>query len=569
MKTVRIAQAQVNVTVGDLRGNSEKIAEWSRKAIDAGANIVTFPELCLCGYPPEDLLFKPRFLDDNKAAMEELAPRLKGIIAVVGFADRVGRDIFNAAALVADGVIRGVYHKVELPNYGVFDEKRYFAEGDRCLVFEAAGIRFSVTICEDIWIPESMTEKCVTENRAGYVLNISGSPFHAEKLEVRRNIVRRFAEASGATVFFNNLVGGQDELVFDGGSLVMGPDGEVIARSRRFEEDLLLYDVQGTDAASSEPGWRLIEERETPLKLESIDRDRAPAPPTIAPEEGRIEEVFHALVLGTRDYVRKNGFSEVVIGLSGGIDSALTAAVAVEALGAQNVMGVSMPSQFTSTETRTDAERLADNLGIKLITVPIHDMYQSYFSSLEGPLGGRNLGVTGENLQARIRGNILMALTNRYGKLVLTTGNKSEMAVGYCTLYGDTAGAFAVIKDVPKTLVYELAEYVNREADREIIPESVILRPPTAELAPDQKDEDSLPPYEQLDPILKAYVEEDKDPSEIYSHEFPPAVVDDVVKMVHRNEYKRRQTAPGVKITPKAFGKDRRLPITNRYVKGF
>ncbi len=566
MGVIRIAQAQINVTVGDFSGNLEKIAGWVGKARDAGSHIVTFPELALCGYPPEDLLIKPRFLRDNRLALERLVSQCTGITAVVGFADWAEGIVYNAAALVHDGTLVGVYHKIELPNYGVFDEKRYFAPGSNCLVFEMGGMRFSIAICEDLWIPGSITEDCALRNRADAVLSISGSPFFAGKLAVRWEIAARFARATRATVFYNNLVGGQDELVFDGGSMVVDQNGLVLARAKRFEEDLLLIDMQTSDSKREPAGWRLTGNRDAPHRLDPLaTTDLAMTSPTLAREPDRLEEVYQALVVGTRDYVLKNGFKKVVIGVSGGIDSALTAAIAVDGLGPENVIGVTMPSQYTSSETFSDAEIVARNLGVELLHVPIRTILESYLDELKDAFGPGQPGIEQENLQARIRGNILMALSNRFGWLVLTTGNKSETAVGYSTLYGDMAGGFAVVKDVPKTVVYELAEYVNREAGREIIPRSVIQRPPTAELRPDQKDEDSLPPYGVLDRILRCYVEEDKAPDEISSEGFDPALVDEVIRMVDRNEYKRRQAPPGVKITPKAFGRDRRLPITNRY----
>ncbi|MEJ2718772.1 MAG: NAD+ synthase [Deltaproteobacteria bacterium] len=567
MATVRIAQAQIDVTVGDLSGNLHKIGDWIEQARAEHADIVTFPELALCGYPPEDLLFKPQFLTDNRLALEKLAPLCKGITVVLGFADSENGKVFNAAALIHDTELVRVYHKIELPNYGVFDEKRYFQSGRACAVFDMAGNRFSLTICEDIWIPGSITEGCALKNEADAVLNISASPFHAGKLEVRRAIVNRYARASRTTVFHNNLVGGQDELVFDGGSVVVDPHGKLLARARRFEEQLLVTDFEAARAHPEPPAWNLMDDGDAPLVIAphrtSAQHRRVPC---MAPELDRIEEIYQGLILGTRDYVLKNGFQKVVMGLSGGIDSSLTAAVAVQALSAGNVIGVTMPSQYTSDETLSDAEVLARSLEIELITVPIRGIFQAYLDVLERPLGSGDPGIELENLQARIRANILMTLSNKFGWLVLTTSNKSETAVGYTTLYGDMAGGFAVIKDVPKTVVYELSEYVNREAGTDTIPRSVIRRPPTAELKHDQKDEDSLPPYALLDPILKAYVEEDKSPERITAEGFESHMVSRVVRMVDRNEYKRRQAAPGVKITPKAFGKDRRVPITNRYL---
>lgn len=564
MAMLRIAQAQVNTTVGNFRENLDKIRAWIEHARAEAADIVMFPELSLCGYPPEDLLMKPRFLKNNFSALESLLQHCYGISVLVGFAHEINGKVYNAAALISDGALIDVYHKIELPNYGVFDEKRYFVPGSSCFVFEMASARFSVTICEDIWIPGSETESCATKNNADFALNISASPYHVGKLALRRGIVSRFAAATGTTVFYNNLVGGQDELVFDGGSMVVDRNGTLLASARMFEEDLLVTDVEVPAVPHRDQPWNLTGPLRT-LRTEGA-ADRKPVPPSITLDLDRVEEIYKALVLGTHDYIRKNGFKNVVIGLSGGIDSSLVATIAVDALGAEHVVGVTMPSQYTSDATFSDAGRLAANLSIRLITVPVKDILGSYLDSLEVPFSEGAPCVETENLQARIRGNILMALSNRFGWLVLTTGNKSETAVGYSTLYGDTAGGFAVIKDVPKTLVYELAEYVNKKAGWEVIPRSVIERAPTAELRPDQKDEDSLPPYAILDPILKAYVEEDKAPDEIEG--FDPEIVKEIVRMVDRNEYKRRQAPPGVKITPKAFGRDRRLPITNQYRDG-
>ena len=536
---MRIALAQINTTVGDLEGNVAKIIENIDRAREANADIVTFPELAISGYPPEDLLLKSGFLMDTRIALEKVICKCQNIVAVVGFADTIKKDVYNAAAVIDDGKLVGIYHKAELPNYGVFDEKRYFRTGSECSsLFEINGVLLTLSICEDVWIEGSAAELCAISNKAKIVLNISASPFHAGKLNERREILTSFARRTKAYICYNNLIGGQDELVFDGGSLVVTPQGEVVASAKRFEEDLLLVDI--------EPG----------------DNDDK-IPMTKAPELGRLEEIYKALVLGTRDYMGKNGFKKAVIGLSGGIDSSLTAVIAVDALGAENVIGVTMPSQYTSTETRSDAEILAKNLNIKFLNIPIKPVFTAYAEILHEAFGEGKPGIEMENLQARIRGNILMALSNKFGWLVLTTGNKSEMAVGYCTLYGDMAGGFAVIKDVPKVLVYELSEYVNK--DREIIPASVIERPPTAELRPNQKDEDSLPPYAILDPILQAYVEEDKSPDRIIANGFNAKTVKEIARMVDRSEYKRRQAPPGVKITPKAFGRDRRLPITNRY----
>jgi NAD+ synthase (glutamine-hydrolysing) len=570
MPTLRIAQAQINPTVGDIGANLELILDYARRAHRAGAHLVTFPELAITGYPPEDLLIKPRFLTDSRAAVAELAGRCPEINLVVGFADADPEQglCYNAAAVISGGKVRAVYRKKELPNYGVFDEMRYFSPGVDCLLLELGGARLMPTICEDVWVQGDDCEVCARQQKAQVVINISASPFHAGKLELRKNILARFAAGTGCYVAYNNLVGGQDELVFDGGCLVISPSGQTLACSPRFCEDLQVVDLELPPAVELPYLHDIPQVTAVELPLTAAQPGQAAAPAR-APEMSYLAETYQALVLGTRDYVGKNGFSRVVLGLSGGIDSALTAAVAVDALGAENVVGVTMPSQFTSNETRSDAARLAGNLGIKLITVPVAHIYHIYLDELKEAFGPGPQGVEHENLQARIRGNILMGLSNRFGWLVLTTGNKSETAVGYCTLYGDMAGGFAVIKDVPKTLVYELSHYVNQSAGREIIPASTIERPPSAELRPNQKDSDSLPPYEVLDPILQAYVEEDMVLDEIVAlgHDF--ATVREVIRLVDLNEYKRRQAPPGVKITPKAFGRDRRLPITNHYRPGF
>jgi NAD+ synthase (glutamine-hydrolysing) len=561
MGVIRIAQAQINSVVGDFEGNSLKIKDMIDQARSLGADLVTFPELALCGYPPEDLLLKRGFLEDNNFFLQALKPACENITAIIGFADSDGGEVFNAAALISDSKLVAVYHKIELPNYGVFDEKRYFNSDCECVLFEIDGIRISLTICEDIWIKGSLTRTCAVENGAQVVVNISASPFHAGKMAVRKDIIADFASTTKSIMFFNNLVGGQDELVFDGGSLAMDPSGSVLSAAKRFEEDLLLTELELPEGRST-AAWNT--EGPIPKLRKNPHKPHAPFLNRIEPELTRIQEIHDALVLGTRDYVTKNGFRKVVIGLSGGIDSALTAALAVEALGADHVIGVTMPSQYTSSETLSDAELVAANLGIRLITVHLGEIFAAYLNSLKDAFGEGKLGVEAENLQARIRGNILMALSNRCGWLVLTTGNKSETAVGYCTLYGDMAGGFAVIKDVPKTVVYQLSEYVNTKAGQAVIPETTIQRAPSADLRPDQKDEDSLPPYSVLDPLIEAYVEEDQSPDMITGAD--PKIIWDVVKMVDVNEYKRRQAPPGVKITPKAFGRDRRLPITNRYL---
>ena len=572
MKTLRIGLGQINSTVGDFEGNVRKILDVLQRARELGATLVAFPELAVPGYPPEDLLFKPAFIEANLRALDEVARASRGLTAVVGFVDRRD-DIFNAAAVLHDGRVAGVYHKHYLPNYGVFDENRYFQPGTETPVFTLGETTFAVNICEDLWYPTGPTTLQALAG-AELVVTINGSPYHAGKGHFRERMVATRAADDVVCLAFVNLVGGQDELVFDGGSLVVNELGECVARGRQFEEDLVVADLD-LDAAFRA---RLRDPRRRKEKLRVQEQARRvalttvpPAPVVRLPERAPvrplepIDEVFHALVLGTRDYVRKNGFKRVVIGLSGGIDSSLVAAIAVEALGRENVSGVTMPSAYSSSGTRRDARRLARNLGIEFQSLPIGAVLRAYTRGLARPFKGLKEDVTEENLQARIRGNLLMALSNKFGWLVLTTGNKSEYGVGYSTLYGDMAGGFAVIKDVPKTLVYEVARHVNVLAKRAVIPESVFERAPSAELRPDQHDQDTLPPYPELDAILEAYVEENKGVQEMIAEGLSADTVRRVVAMVDRNEYKRRQGPIGVKITPRAFGRDWRLPIVNRF----
>jgi len=573
MKSLRIALAQINVTVGDIDGNAERIIRVITEAESVGADIVAVPELAVTGYPPEDLLLKPEFISANRRALDAIAAETHSTVAVVGFAHRQD-DLYNAAALLHDGRVVASYHKRYLPTYSVFDEDRYFRAGEEQPVFEIGGGVVGVSVCEDMWYPDGPPIAQALDGGAELLVNISSSPYYMGRAEARRRMLATRAADTCAFVAYVNLVGGQDELVFDGQSMVFAPDGELIARAPAFEEAMLVVDID-LEAAFRQ---RLHDPRRRKrVQAEDVSRTII----TSAPREDKVgqgpppgvellsseEEVYRALVLGTRDYVRKNGFERVVIGLSGGVDSSLVASIAADALGAGNVVGVSMPSHFTSEASKVDAAALAENLGIELRTIPIEPAFHAYQGMLrdETPDGP---SIVMENLQARIRGNILMAISNAYGWLVLTTGNKSELSTGYCTLYGDMAGGFAVIRDVPKTLVYRLARHKNRTAGREIIPESVLQKPPSAELKPDQKDTDTLPPYDLLDPILQAYVEEDRPVGEIVAMGNELGTVAKATWLVDHSEYKRRQAPPGVRITPRALGRDRRLPITNRFRGG-
>lgn len=551
MKILRLALAQINPTVGDIDGNVLKICAFITKAKKQNAAIVVFPELAVTGYPPEDLLLKPQFISDNLDALKRVQQKTEGITAVVGFVDPVRKlksdflsngvdkngGIYNAAAILNNGKLIDIYHKIYLPNYGVFDEYRYFKAGQKAPVYTLDGVTIGVNICEDIWYQEGPAE---SQSLAGadIILNINASPYHMGKRSLREEMISTRASENRVVVAYLNTVGGQDELVFDGGSFIADKTGQIISRGSQFEEDLIISDIALDGNSTGSP--------QEPIRIKE-------------------EEVYKALVLGTRDYVKKNGFKKVVIGLSGGVDSSLVAAIAVDAIGKENVKGVFMPSPFTSKESREDSSQLAKNLGIKIIDVPINEIFESYRKNLKREFKGFHEDITEENLQARIRGNILMSFSNKFGWLVLTTGNKSEMSVGYATLYGDMAGGFAVIKDVPKTLVYELCKWKNSKEGRAVIPERVLWKEPSAELKPDQKDTDTLPPYPVLDPILKAYIEDDKSFEDILSSGCEKECVQKVIKMIDKSEYKRRQSPPGIKITPRAFGKDRRFPITNKY----
>lgn len=575
MKSIRIALAQMETVVGDISGNLRRILSWIQRAKDLKAELVCFPELALTGYPPEDLLLMPHFIEKNLQALEELAGAARDIYAVVGFVDRQD-DIFNAAAVLGEGRLLATYRKHFLPTYGVFDEDRYFQAGSQALVLEMGEARVGLTICEDLWYPAGPARIEALQGGAQVLLNLSSSPYHMGKGKAREQMLATRAADNGVFLAYLNRVGAQDELVFDGQSLLMSPYGEVLARAQAFEEEMLCFDLEVTPvlrARLADPRRRkekIFEEgRAQCLEVIRIKglavRDRPPADFTLHEPLGLEEEVLRALVTGTRCYVKNNGFQRVVVGLSGGVDSALTAAIAAQALGCEAVVGVLMPSQYTSKRSLEDARAVGRNLGIELLEIPIREIHESYLAMLAPHFTGLEPDVTEENLQARIRGNLLMALSNKFGWLVLTTGNKSETSTGYCTLYGDMAGGFGIIKDVPKTLVYRLAEFINRRAGQDLIPRSVLERPPTAELREDQLDTDTLPPYDVLDPILQAYVEEEMGPDEIQRKGFDRGTVLRVIRMVDQSEYKRRQSPPGIKITPRAFGKDRRLPITNRY----
>jgi NAD+ synthase (glutamine-hydrolysing) len=569
---LRLAMAQINVVVGDIEGNARKILEWIDRARDVDADVVTFPELALTGYPPEDLLLKPQFIDANLSALQKVISGSREITVIVGFVDRRD-DIFNAAAIAQNGKLVTVYHKIYLPNYGVFDEFRYFQPGSRCPVLQMDRATIGVSICEDIWYPDGPVFQQALSGGAEVIINISSSPYHAGKRRWREMMLGTRAADNTVIVAYNNLVGGQDELVFDGDSLVFNENGDLVARGKQFEEDLVVVDLDVESVFRK----RLHDPRRRQQKFNANNRpevfpltSRVKKPnalPAVARPQPLSEdaEIYKALVLGTRDYVMKNGFKKVVLGLSGGIDSALTACVAVDALTSENVVGVLMPSDFSSRGSVEDSRRLGKNLGIELITIPITDVLNSFIEALKPGFKDAKPDVTEENLQARIRGTYLMSLSNKFGWLVLSTGNKSEISTGYCTLYGDMAGGFAVLKDVMKTTVYRLAEYCNRLSGGERIPREIIEKPPSAELRPDQLDTDTLPPYDILDPILKAYVEDDRSFSEMIDMGFDEKLVGRVIRMVDTNEYKRRQAAPGVKITPRAFGRDRRMPITNRF----
>jgi NAD+ synthase (glutamine-hydrolysing) len=573
-KIFRIALAQINPIVGDITTNTSMILDYVQRAQKLNVDLVAFPELAITGYPPEDLLFKKSFIQANVAAMNSIVEASEDVAVVVGYVEQDGIDLFNSAALGYRGRYIDSYRKIFLPNYGVFDEERYFKKGDVCPVYEINGTQVGINICEDIWYPMGPT---VLQCGAGaeVIININASPFHAGKRIEREAMLSDRSSTHQVFLGYANTVGGQDELVFDGSSVIVDNDGHIITRGISFDEDLIVADLDMGFYSGRNPE----NQNRNPITSSDFGEARNVFVSSFAPnskaelsilrdvsELSEMEEVYHALVMGTGDYVRKAGFTKAVIGLSGGIDSALTCVIAVDALGCDNVVGVGMPSRYSSDGSIIDAKELADNLGIDFWEIPIEPAHVSFTNMLEPMFKDTNPNVAEENVQARIRGNVMMTIANKFGWIVLTTGNKSEMAMGYATLYGDMAGGFAVLKDVPKTLVYDLSRQRNQQADDGLlIPLSTIEKPPSAELRPDQTDQDTLPPYDELDPIVKAYVEEDFSYLELVDAGYPESVVQKVIASVDRNEYKRRQSPPGVKITPRAFGKDRRLPIINKY----
>jgi NAD+ synthase (glutamine-hydrolysing) len=562
-----VAAAQLNMVVGDLEGNGARILEAYDAAEAAECDLVVFPELTVTGYPPEDLLLRPAFVAQANEMLEKIASRTARAVAVIGFPE-LDRELHNAAALCANGRVHGCYRKRLLPNYAVFDEQRYFvAPREPLPLFEIGGVKVGISICEDAWSP---TGPILAEADGGaeLIVNLNASPYYAQRLAERESMLATRAADAAVPIVYANLVGGQDELVFDGASLVFNEQGALVARAKQFRTDLLVVDVDVRDSSRARARDRRGQVEALPLPLTHVSGPRPEGVRLAARIEATLEpvhEVYEALVLGTRDYVRKNGFSDVLVGLSGGIDSALVAAIAVDALGAEHVVGVLMPSRYSSAHSISDADALVANLGIRSYEIPIEPAHAAFEGMLAPLFDGTASNLAEENVQARVRGNVLMTISNKFGWMVLTTGNKSEMATGYATLYGDMAGGFAVIKDVPKTLVYALCHDLNQRAGRELIPQTVIDKPPSAELAPGQLDSDSLPPYEVLDPIIEGYVEDDLSVGELVARGHDAELTRRVARMVDRNEYKRRQAAPGVRVSPKAFGKDRRLPITNRW----
>lgn len=576
--SLRIALAQINSTVGDLDGNCQKIIEGIEQAKSIGCDLVAFPELTISGYPPEDLLLRRQFVLDQKSALEDICCRVQGIVSVIGFVESENGKLFNSAAIVQDQALKAIYHKTHLPNYSVFDEERYFTAGEEPLVVTLNQVRIGISICEDIWIPESVVETEAFCSQAEILLNISASPYHESKGKERNALMETRARRTQSIVAYLNLVGGQDELVFDGNSFIFSAADGRIATGKAFAEDFVVADIdverirkirtEGSIFSDDAKAFRKSFKSVNNVTLKSHHIAIKPPISGVRFQEVKTPEaeIYSALVLGLEDYVGKNKFDKVTLGLSGGIDSALVATIAVDALGKEKVLAISMPSHFSSQGSIEDAVRLTENLGIKLIQLPIKPVFDSFLEVLAPVFGNLPPDITEENLQARIRGILLMALSNKFRWLVLTTGNKSEVSVGYCTIYGDTVGGFAPLKDVLKTTVYKLCAFRNKVAGYDLIPRAIIDKPPSAELKPDQTDQDTLPPYELLDSILELYIEQEMGVAEIVTQGYDAAVVGDVARLVDVNEYKRRQAAPGPKITPRAFGKDRRMPITNGYL---
>ena len=547
---MRIALSQINVTVGDIDGNIDRILQRIKSARDLGVNLIAFPELCITGYPPEDLVFKNQFVDDNLTALQSVISASDNICVVIGYLDKDADTIYNAAAIIEHQTLIGTYRKMVLPNYGVFDEQRYFTPGNEPSIFNINGVKTAINICEDIWSNKGPI-KYQRESGSKLLININASPYHRGKREERETLLCKKALENNLAIAYVNLVGGQDELVFDGTSVIVSPEGEVLARASQFSEDNLVFDI----SLEEDPNTKKCKVSNFNLEKYSKAKNKEPM--------DDLEEVYAALVTGTKDYVKKSGFEKVIVAISGGIDSALVATIAVDALGSENVVGLSMPSRYSSEGSVTDSELLAKNLGIDLLKTSIEPVFSEYLATLKGLFKKVKPNIAEENLQSRTRGTLVMAMSNKFGWLTLTTGNKSEYATGYATLYGDMAGGFAVIKDVPKTLVYKLCNY--RNTVNKAIPIEIIQKPPSAELKPNQLDEDSLPPYDQLDEILKSYVEDDKTYKEIIADSHDKEVVRKVINLVDSSEHKRRQTPPGVKITERNFGRDRRMPIVNRY----
>ncbi|MBR49446.1 MAG: NAD+ synthase [Chloroflexi bacterium] len=563
MSKLRIALAQINPTVGDLTGNVLKIKKFIKKAEEVNSDIIVFPELSITGYPPEDLLLKSHFIEDNIKAAKEVAKHTSNIIAIYGFVEKENNKIFNSAAISHNQQLLGTQKKIYLPNYGVFDEKRYFSSGHSHSLINLENSTVGINICEDIWYPNPTKNLAVSG--VSTILNINGSPFQIGKIEERKRLLIKRAKENKVNIAYVNMVGGQDELVFDGGSMFINFDGKIQVMGPQFSEKLLVYDL---DEHKNQDRTQSITYSTNSINIKALKNKKHILEKFNTKQEFSIEEdqILQALILGTKDYVQKTGFSKVLIALSGGIDSALVATIASLALGPENVRCVYLPSRFSSQSSKSDANQLCINLGINLNEISIEDIFSTYESTLSEDFKNTNWGVAEENLQSRIRGALVMALSNKFGYLVLTTGNKSEMAVGYATIYGDMAGGFAVIKDVPKTLVYKISNYINLKYKKEIIPESIITKEPSAELKFDQKDSDSLPPYEILDKILELYVEKDYSTYEIQTMGFDNDIINHVIKLVDKNEYKRRQSAPGIKITAKNFDRDRRMPLSNKYI---